>query len=132
MRKALRTIDPLRAALNDEDKDVRANAAKSIGILVHLRVETFHSEIQQIVESLISALKDEDQNVRVAAAESLAWLQDSRAVELLIEALTDEDDKFRSLIEKVLFDITSKSFYGNQKKWQEWWEKNKEKYIRKK
>jgi HEAT repeat protein len=52
----LRTIDPLRAALNDEDKDVRANAAKSIGILVHLRVETFHSEIQQIVESLISAL----------------------------------------------------------------------------
>jgi HEAT repeat protein len=86
----------------------------------------------QAIDPLIAALNDEDKEVRANAARSLGLLQDPRAVEPLIEALMDSDEYFRECIDGALWWITRDSFHGNQYEWQDWWEKNKEKYIKKK
>ena len=70
-------MEPLIAALNDNNKYVRKFAAKAL----------FKIGDARAVEPLIVALKDSDIDVRCAAAEALGKIGDARAVEPLIGAL---------------------------------------------
>ncbi len=80
-------VEPLIAALRDEDSDVRRIAAKVLGKIGDTRA----------VDPLIAILtdKNEDEFVRSAAAEALGNIGDPRAVEPLIlvlkELLKDEE-----------------------------------------
>lgn len=72
-------VEPLVAALRDQDSDVRSRTAE---VLVQIG--------EPAVESLIRALRDDDRWVRRGVAEALGRIEDRRAVEPLIEVLGDE------------------------------------------
>lgn len=72
-------VEPLVAMLTDDNKDVRINAARSLGEIRDARA----------VEPLVNALKDSDQLMRCRAAEALGKIGDIRAVESLVAALGD-------------------------------------------
>jgi HEAT repeat protein len=84
-------VEPLIAALKNQDQRVRATAAKVLGEIRDVRA----------VEPLVAALTDSDRLVRWAAADALGELKDTRAVEPLMAALTDED-WLRNVVEKAL------------------------------
>lgn len=92
-----RAVNPLIAALKDEDADVRWYAAFALGTLGDHRA----------VEALIVAYEDTHPRVRESALRALAKIavEDDRSIELLIKALGDEDAPTRytavSVVEKI-------------------------------
>lgn len=78
-------VEPLLAALKDEDHAVRNLAAQSLGIIK----DTLS------VEPLISVMKDTYNIVRISAVEALGNIDDPRVVEPLITALKDKDNNVR-------------------------------------
>jgi len=87
-----RAVEPLIAALKDEDSDVRKAAARALGEIKDPRA----------VEPLIAALEDEELRVRAAAAEALGQIGDARAVAPLIAALKDTDKYVRKAATEAL------------------------------
>ena len=98
-------VDRLIQQLRDEDRDVRLTAVMVLGMIRDPRA----------VEPLIAALGDKDWRVRAGAAKALRKIRDPRAVEPLIAALGE---------------ITGKDFGKDPVKWQEWWDRNKETFLR--
>jgi HEAT repeat protein len=90
-----RAVEPLIAALKDEDSFVRWQAAEALGQIGDTRA----------VEPLIAALKDESKQVRGPAAEALRRIGDARTVESLIAALKDESKQVRGPAAEVLGQI---------------------------
>ena len=90
-----RAVEPLIAALKDEDSDVRAAAAYALGEIKDPRA----------VEPLIAALKDGDSDVRKAAAKALGEIKDPRAVEPLIAALKDAKWRVREAAAEALVSL---------------------------
>ena len=74
-----RAVEPLLAALSDQDADVRSGSARSLGPL----------HASEAVEPLLNALEDDHHGVRASAARSLGVLADARAVVPLVIALKD-------------------------------------------
>ena len=68
-----RAISPLLKCLVDEDKIVRMNAARSLGMLGK----------KDGLEIAISELNDDNQKVIVAAADALGWIADKKGLETL-------------------------------------------------
>jgi HEAT repeat protein len=110
-----RAVEPLIAVLGDSDSDVRREAAYALAKIG-----------KPSVPPLIAALGNENADVRYGAAEALGDIGDKRAVEPLIAALEDEDVNVHLAVYHSLDEITGKQF-EDQAKWQEWWDKNKEK-----
>ncbi|MFQ5976389.1 MAG: HEAT repeat domain-containing protein, partial [Candidatus Hydrothermarchaeales archaeon] len=75
-----RAVEPLIAALKDEDSDIRERVAEVLGKIKNPRA----------VEPLIAALKDENWYVREQAAWALGEIKNPRAVEPLIAVFKDE------------------------------------------
>lgn len=82
----------LIAALQDRDKEVRCRAAQTLGAIGD----------QRAVEPLIAALQDRDRWVRTGAIEALGEIGDPRVVELLIAGLESEDLHVRRSAAKAL------------------------------
>jgi HEAT repeat protein len=88
-------LEPLIAALEDENSSVRSYAAEALGFTKDTRA----------VEPLIVALGDEEPGVRWDAAVALGKIGDSRAVESLIVALEDEGANIRGSAAEALGNI---------------------------
>ncbi|MDK1032447.1 MAG: HEAT repeat domain-containing protein, partial [Planctomycetia bacterium] len=147
----MRALEPLLAALEDEQPEVRGPAARALGKLRDSRA----------VELLIAALKDENPSVRQGASEALGRIKDARAVELLIPLLKDEhwfvrhdaakalgeikdpraigplidavgDKEFnvQSQALEALRSMTKKDFGENISKWRQWWRENRSKFLK--
>ena len=80
-----RAVEPLIAALKDEDIDVRCEAAEALGFIGDKRA----------VEHLLPLLKHENPGLRWETAEALGNIGDKRALEPLIALLRDEDSGVR-------------------------------------
>ena len=91
----LRVVEPLVAALKDEERSVRETAAQVLGRIGEPRV----------VELLVAVLKDEDRRVRKEAARVLGQIRDQQAVEPLVAALRDEDRYVREEAARALGQI---------------------------
>ena len=78
-----RAIEPLIVCLQDNDSDVRRNAAEALGKLADERA----------IAPLILCLKDADAEVRRQATKALGALGDMRAVEPMIACLKDQHRK---------------------------------------
>jgi HEAT repeat protein len=85
-------IDPLIAALKDEDTSVRVRVVESLG---NLRDE-------RVVEPLIETLSDTDADVRARAASALGNQRDLRAVDTLLTHITDPTDSVRMAVVEAL------------------------------
>lgn len=83
--KDTRTVEPLLAALNNGDPDVRQAATKALGELKDV----------QSVTPLLGALKTQDSPIGSQAAETLAKMGDI-AVTPLMDALHDKDHRVRA------------------------------------
>ncbi len=93
--KDTRAVEPLVAALKDEDEDVREYAAEALKSIGDTRA----------VEPLITALQDKSFYVRRDAAKALGSIKDTRAVEPLVAALKDEDEDVREYAAEALKSI---------------------------
>jgi HEAT repeat protein len=82
----------LLEALNDENKDVRREAASALGQIGRTAPEALTS-----VPKLINALLDKDETVRQTAAEALGRMgpMAKSAVPALVKALDDPNDLVR-------------------------------------
>jgi len=81
-------VEPLIAALKDQDPLVRIQAADALGQIKDVRA----------VEPLIGALKDRNPIVRMQIADALGQIKDVRGIEPLITALKDEDPLVRERV----------------------------------
>ena len=115
-------VEPLIAALKDEDWYVRKYAVEALGKIGESRtVKSLIAALNDLeqdvrkaavkvlvkiglpaVELLIAVLKDEDREVRKSAAEALGKIGDSRTVEPLIAALKDEYSSVRREVVEAL------------------------------
>jgi HEAT repeat protein len=84
----IRTIDPLLAALKDEDQSVRWEAVRALG--------------QKWQSPLITELGDGDPTTRCQAVSALRGRSDMMFVELLIVMLQDEDQDVRECVADAL------------------------------
>lgn len=89
-----RAIEPLIAALRDDDEDVRGAAILALDYLKHARS----------VESLLVALYDPSSEVRRRAADELASIDDDRAFDAVVRFIREggEDDKSASGVLRTL------------------------------
>ncbi|MES2123494.1 MAG: M56 family metallopeptidase [Gemmatimonadota bacterium] len=78
-------VNALIGRLKDDDAQVRAAAARSLGRL----------EDPRAVPGLIVSLKDDNAKVRAAAADALAQFEDPRAIAPLVALLSDADSDVR-------------------------------------
>ena len=110
----------LLAAQNDIDYSVKVEASKAL-----LKIGTV------AVPSLIVVLNDKDRNplVRINAAGALGRTHDIRAIEPLIEVLTDKYWLLRDMAAIALAEISGKNFGKDPIQWQNWWKENKERYL---
>lgn len=81
-------IDPLIDNLNDPSSKVRAETVVALYPFKHARVVT----------TLITRLDDEDANVQMAAAAILGWIRDEKAVEPLIGKLSGNSELSKVVI----------------------------------
>ena len=80
-------VDPLIAALQDDNKSVRSSSAEALGYIGDARA----------IEPLITSLKDKEEYVRGEAARALGTYPDASVVESLMVALRDESSYVRSM-----------------------------------
>ncbi|CAG0947812.1 partial putative phycocyanin operon protein Z, partial [Anaerolineae bacterium] len=78
-------IDPIVAALSSQDKQIRLQAAKTLGKIADPRT----------IPSLISVLNDDDSRIRKTAADSLVQIG-KPAIQALLVALKDQNPRTRS------------------------------------
>ncbi|MDD5583981.1 MAG: HEAT repeat domain-containing protein [Candidatus Omnitrophica bacterium] len=105
-----RAIEPLTAALNDEDDGVRLaanNGLVNIKSNIQMSGDRKHETHQgaYIYENIVADLKSEHGNVRLAAARAARDSKDARFVDLFVPLLKDKD----SNIQIVAYDIMRKS-----------------------
>ena len=106
---------PLTEALQDENSKVRQRAAFSLGVVIRAKKWQGYKEA---VDTLIGALKDQSPEVRAAAAESLGLIREERAVEPLIELLSDEEVRFQAY--NALLTITDTRLNDDPEEWRAW------------
>lgn len=84
-------VPALLEALNDNDHNVRANAARALGV----------SKDAQAVEPLIKSLGDKSEQVQVSVIRALATIGDKRAVEPLVEFGKRLLEKYEAQLEEI-------------------------------
>jgi beta-lactamase regulating signal transducer with metallopeptidase domain len=85
-------IQPLQAALDDGDQDVREKAALGLALMSGA----------EVIPPLLKALADADAQVREKAAIGLALRRDPRVVDALLTAMTDPDAQVREKVAMAL------------------------------
>lgn len=88
-------VEPLIAAMQDEDWIIRQGASQALGRIGDPKA----------VEPLIGALEDKNQWIRRYAAEALGLIGDERAVEPLVAAKKDDDPGVQAAAAKALESI---------------------------
>jgi len=77
-------------ALNDDDSDVREEAARALG-----KIAVRGGDVGSAVSVLIDAFKDKDSDVKGSAAWALGEISSAGAVPVLIQALKDKNSRVR-------------------------------------
>ncbi len=151
MMKGEKAINALIEAWNDKDRDVRRIAAD---VLVEKKAEAVDSLIRVLkhpdpyfrwksaltlgkiraynaVEDLIPLLQDNVSEVKWITIKALGSIYKNRkSVDPLIAILHDNDSGIRTRAVESLRNITGKSFGQDSSRWQTWWQRNKEFYLK--
>ena len=117
-----RATEPLiTAMIKDKDVYVRKSAAGALGMIKSRRV----------VEVLIATLEaKKDSDIQPEVAKALGKTKNPNAIEPLIIALGRSDISLQISAEDALKAITTKNFGRDPAKWQEWWNKNKQNFLK--
>lgn len=121
-----RSVESLiEAALKDENWNIRVEAERALGEIGDARA----------VAPLITLLTDIHHDIHHSsdeleeAAIALGKIKDPSAIKPLIDVLAfNWGEELRHDFVSALKAITNQDFGDDQAKWQEWWEKNKEKF----
>ncbi len=109
-------VRPLLAALKKEaDEKNREWIIQALGIIAPL-AEPFDQT--EIIETLIHILKNGNGGIKEKAAESLGYIKDKRAIQPLIDALSDKNAAFGA--HNSLITITGMRFEGDPEVWKQW------------
>ncbi len=103
-------------SLHSPNWAARAYAAKALGDLGDRRAAT----------ALRGALWDRDAGVRRNAAVALGQVGDPQAVESLIAAVSDAEPEVQEAADEALRRITGARIERDSRKWQEWWDENRD------
>lgn len=137
-------VEPTKNTLKDTDSGIRWLAARFLEMngwkpefpedeITYLIAAQKWGELTKrgkiAVGALILFLKDDDPDVRKEAAAMLGEIKDFLAVDSLIATLGDENSDVREKASEALKKIIGQDFGVDQKKWQDWWEKNKVRLI---
>ncbi len=87
-----KVVLPLMGALEDDERDVRADAALALGRL----------KATKAFDAIVDLLGDDDHVVRFGAVMGLEALGDPRAIESLKALLDDDDDTLRKAVEEAI------------------------------
>ena len=79
---------------------------------------------RRLVRKFVELVTDSDAVVRGAAIIALKWVQSRGVIEDLIKGLRTPVDADKEHIASALKALTSQDLGTDQKKWEEWWEKN--------
>lgn len=144
--KDVSTIVPLVFALKDEDPGVRNKALNALDklnwkpknnderVMFYICKGKTGNLVEigkAAVEPLIAILTHPDETVRDRAVSALGEIKDSRAIQPLLTVMKSKDRNFQWLVAEALTKITGKFFSDDLRKWQNWWKKNKKKYLKK-
>jgi len=88
-------LDPLIAALNDQEESVRVNVIRALGDLGDPKA----------IPAIVPFVTDSLSAVRMAACQALGALGDTRGVPALEKALYDEDESIRIVAARALGDV---------------------------
>jgi HEAT repeat protein len=120
--KAYETL--LNIIENDESSYVKGRAVYALGM--------FNTD--ESMDKLVSSLKASLAVVRISAASALGKTEDKRAIEPLLRALRDPEDKVRAAAAESLQQLTGQEeLYGRTRElpgeeayaaWREWWTAN--------
>jgi HEAT repeat protein len=111
--------DPVVAyigALRHPEWAKRACAARELG----------HLKDSRAMGDLRGALWDKDATVRLNAARAMGEIGDPQAVDALLAAITDADESVQEAAELALRLVTNANFGRDTRKWQEWWDENRD------
>lgn len=113
-------VESLLAAQNDIEYSVKVEASRALFKLG-----------KAAVPLLIAVLNDKNRNqlVRINAAGALGRTHDIRAIEPLIEVLTDKYWLLRDMAAIALAEISGQNFGKDPIQWRNWWQENKERYL---
>lgn len=107
--KDSRAVEPLIPILKDQDKYVRKNAAEALG-------EEFYTKNDEPrIKALFATLCDRSEEVRHEAATSLAKIGGSMVIELLINALDDQNYYARDHVIHALKRMVSPYYIDSRK-----------------
>jgi HEAT repeat protein len=109
--------DLLATALSDESEDIR-DAALDITRYKDKQIQF------RVLETAISCPFSDTKEKSVFMLENI---RDHRAVDILIEALRDEDAEFREKVSSAISMLLDKEF-ESYKEAKTWWEKNRDRY----
>ena len=112
--KAPRTIAYLLPLLGDKNAKVRENTSDALGKMG-----------KSALYPLLRSMQEDDSNVQAAAASALGFIEDRRAVPLLINALKRGNPDVQRNVMWALWKITGMGFEKDTEKWLRWWEQNK-------
>lgn len=109
-------IGRLSELINDDDREVRANAIMGLGQL----------KVSEALEPLTNRLSIEtDGWVKIQIVQAFQSIQDRQAVPTLIDLLEDQDEQVRHRAAVALTNLTGQSFGEDREKWLEWWNTGK-------
>jgi hypothetical protein len=137
--------------IKDKDVEVRAGVAEALAEVEHpeaakilekalsdreavVRLAALSSLIAKKAEAskaaILGGLKDSAWEVRAMVLEAVQTLgfKDAETIEALIADLEREEGRLREDLDRVLYAITGKSYYGDAELWKRWWEGNRAKW----
>ena len=107
--------------LPDEEPNVRAAIVHALGKLHDART----------LDVLLGSLADKDPIVRANSVYALGNYYAPRVIQALITTLSDQDTQVRDAAVEALAALTGKQYDNDQKKWQLWWETQKQEMQKK-
>jgi len=127
-----RILDIVENALKNRNNQIRLQAADlAIDFLEYAQPYLDEASFRArrlrktIFDALVELLNNRKSEIRAASAKALGDLGDARAVPQLVDILDDKDQSVSSTAARALIKITGADFGVDQKKWKNWWKKNK-------
>jgi len=117
-------MDPIAERLHDPDAAVRRIALQLLPRFAGFRG---FDEIRTVLRRT-ARIRGRDLSRRHEAVDAVAALRDVEMIPKLIELLREDDEQLHKHLERALKTLTGADFGTSSKKWQAWWDRNRDRH----